>query len=414
MVLAIATLGAALFRIVRAQTKSSNLVKRKRNLRSTQPNSAQPEAINTAPARRKGLTARFIDLFLVAAVLVTLVLTAFFISLVVWPALEDAVGTRSAILSITLAVSLTVLLILALIRIPSLQAQGSSDSQREGDRLSNENEARATLAQIIGGLFLFVGVVFTWQQVSHTATEVRIAQEGQITERFTRAIDQLSSEGSLDAQLGGVYALERIAGESERDYWPVIQVLTAHLRERPQVTGQVGATPALEDLRAPALTQAILNVLTQRKSEWDNGRSIDLRGADLQWALLARINLVRADLSTTRLAGADLTAAILAAASLTGADLGGANLTRATLRGADLTDSDLSGALLTGASLRDAELSSANLTDTVLVQTCLHGANMGSAVGLTRSVLATAFVTPTTVLPENLRANVVPTASECQ
>src|SRR5215216_4334004 len=63
------------------------------------------------------------------------------------------------------------------------------------------NELVRTLAQIVGGLVVLTGVYFTWQQVTNTRREVRIAQEGQITERFSRAIEQLGSE-KLELRLG--------------------------------------------------------------------------------------------------------------------------------------------------------------------------------------------------------------------
>ena len=44
----------------------------------------------------------------------------------------------------------------------------------------------------------------------------RLTQQGQITDRYTKAIDQLGSE-KLETRLGGIYALERIAVDSERD-----------------------------------------------------------------------------------------------------------------------------------------------------------------------------------------------------
>jgi hypothetical protein len=49
------------------------------------------------------------------------------------------------------------------------------------DVFKAENEARATLAQIIGGVAILMGVCSAWQ--NYIATK-----EGQITERFTRAI----------------------------------------------------------------------------------------------------------------------------------------------------------------------------------------------------------------------------------
>src|SRR5829696_516895 len=55
-----------------------------------------------------------------------------------------------------------------------------------------------------------------------TRETLRITEQGQITERFTRAIDQLG-ETELEIRLGGIYALERIAKDSpERDYSTVM------------------------------------------------------------------------------------------------------------------------------------------------------------------------------------------------
>src|SRR5205085_43814 len=95
----------------------------------------------------------------------------------------------------------------------------------------------------LGGMVVLVGVYFTWQQLITT-------QEGQITDRFTKAIDQLgksdspssdepetkkgltpSRESLLAVRLGGIYALERIARDSPRDHWQIMEVLTAYVRQ---------------------------------------------------------------------------------------------------------------------------------------------------------------------------------------
>src|SRR5215208_5616278 len=73
---------------------------------------------------------------------------------------------------------------------------------------------------------------------------LRLTEQGQITERFTRAIDQLGatiddkeSKPKLEIRLGGIYALERIAKDSpERDYSTVMEVLTAYARENAPYT----------------------------------------------------------------------------------------------------------------------------------------------------------------------------------
>jgi hypothetical protein len=72
----------------------------------------------------------------------------------------------------------------------------------------------------------------------NTQEQLRLTEQGQITERFTRAIDQLGAtddDGNprLEVRLGGIYALERIDKESpERAYHStVMEVLTAYVRE---------------------------------------------------------------------------------------------------------------------------------------------------------------------------------------
>jgi len=50
-------------------------------------------------------------------------------------------------------------------------------------------------AQILAATGLFIGAYYAWRRID-------VAQEGQITERFTRAIDQLGSE-KLEIRMGG-------------------------------------------------------------------------------------------------------------------------------------------------------------------------------------------------------------------
>ena len=55
-----------------------------------------------------------------------------------------------------------------------------------------ENEHRKTPAQILAGVFVLVGLYFGWRRI-------KVSEEAQITERFTRAIDQL---GAVDENTG--------------------------------------------------------------------------------------------------------------------------------------------------------------------------------------------------------------------
>lgn len=69
-----------------------------------------------------------------------------------------------------------------------------------------------------------------------TAARRHVAQasadrDWRITDSFTRAVEQLGSD-KLETRLGAIYALERIAEESPRDHWPIMETLTAFVRDR--------------------------------------------------------------------------------------------------------------------------------------------------------------------------------------
>ena len=77
-----------------------------------------------------------------------------------------------------------------------------------------------------------------------TARNYTLSREGQVTERYSNAIEQLGSDSS-DVCAGGIYALERLARDSARDHATVMEVLTAFVREqshkqRPEADNQSG------------------------------------------------------------------------------------------------------------------------------------------------------------------------------
>ena len=78
-----------------------------------------------------------------------------------------------------------------------------------------------------------------WQRRTHELTE-----QGQVTDRYTKAIEQLGSD-KLDVRIGGIYALERIARDSARDHPTVMEVLTAFIREGPKEPSDPGDVLAL-------------------------------------------------------------------------------------------------------------------------------------------------------------------------
>ena len=59
---------------------------------------------------------------------------------------------------------------------------------------------------------------------------LELTEQGQVTDRYTKAIEQLGSD-KLDVRIGGIYALERVARDSAKDHPTVMEVLTAFIRE---------------------------------------------------------------------------------------------------------------------------------------------------------------------------------------
>ncbi|MBP2334717.1 hypothetical protein JOF41_000895 [Saccharothrix coeruleofusca] len=222
---------------------------------------------------------------------------------------------------------------------------------------------------------------FTGRSLEATRTQVAVAEQGQLTDRFTKAVDQLDRAGAdhLQARLGAIYALERLARDSSRDQPTFVEVLSAFIRTTtPQpVPTPTGTTPPADACPRQAVApdiQAALTVLGRRDSTHDRAARIDLHGT-----CLAGADLHRADLGGALLRGADLHRADFSGALLRGTILNGANLYRADFYRADLHRAHLSFAVLDGAGLHGANLHRADLGGADLRRANLNGADLRDA-----------------------------------
>jgi hypothetical protein len=136
-----------------------------------------------------------------------------------------------------------VALLAVVIWVPKLSFVQPGGLTKATDRAKAESDLRGHLLQALAGLVLAVGAFYTGRTFA-------LNREGQITERFTRAVEQLANE-KLDLQLGGIYALERIAQDSKTHYEPVMEVLTAFLRENTRWRREKAAEKAEETPQEP-------------------------------------------------------------------------------------------------------------------------------------------------------------------
>jgi uncharacterized protein YjbI with pentapeptide repeats len=239
----------------------------------------------------------------------------------------------------------------------------------------DQYNARVLVISVGGAIVVGTGLLYT-------ARNYRLSRRGQVTDRFTIALERLGSS-ELYVRIGGVHALEHVMRDSAEHHDDVIEVLTEFIRDRAprrirQSDHQVwmhpvtGSVPDLPSVPPPDI-QAALTALGHRPHRPER-QTIDLRGLHLTGAWLTGANLTGA-----RLDGANLPGAFLGRANLTGAFLDGANLTGAHLTGADLTGAFLNGANLTGAGLTGANLPGAFLGGADLTGAFLSGADLTGA-----------------------------------
>jgi hypothetical protein len=123
--------------------------------------------------------------------------------------------------------------------VEAFRAAGVSEEKLAELRLTS----RTSITQAIGGVALIVTLALTAYQANGARqsanANVRIAEEGQLAERFSRAVDQLGAttpggQPAIDVRVGALFALERIGEDSERDTQPALQTVAAYLNDNLQ------------------------------------------------------------------------------------------------------------------------------------------------------------------------------------
>lgn len=195
--------------------------------------------------------------------------------------------------------------------------QAISNPQGKADAI---NAVRQTLLTAAGGTIVLIALTFT-------ARTYYLSRSGQVADRFTAAAAMLGSDRS-DERIAGIYAMESIMVQSERDHNTVVEVLSAFIRNRASTAGKpvplqykpgevVLPTENIVRSPAPADIQAALYVLGKRP-ERPERQSISLEGADLRGMNLSGLNFAR-----TRFLGAWLHDASTVRTDLRGALLFG-------------------------------------------------------------------------------------------
>jgi hypothetical protein len=174
-----------------------------------------------------------------------------------WRQLPPATRARLRVVGGIVAVPLLMCAVLGLVKILS-QWLAATDVTNPAARAEEIRQARTLVLATLAGALGAIGAYYTHRNFA-------LNVQGQITERFTRAVDQLGNEDSIGVRLGGIYALERLARESRDDHGPIIEILTAFVRAQVARSSDL-AEPGLpcDPERLSVDVQAALTVLSRR------------------------------------------------------------------------------------------------------------------------------------------------------
>ena len=253
---------------------------------------------------------------------------------------------------------------------PSLQEQIDREFQTQKHYLE--------VVKAFGSLAFVLTAYLGWQNW-------QVAQEKQVAERFSKAVEMLGDSENIEKWLGGIYSLERIALDSPEEYhWTIMEILTAFVREKSPAQGDLESNSE----KPKTDIQAALTVIGRTGNSMKdpaNTKRLDLSNTNLRGVNLQGANLQKFDLQD-----ADLRKALLRETHLEEAWLDNAKLQEAKLEGAYLEE-----ASLTSAHLEGAVLIKASLREAVLLKCHLEGADISEA-DLSQTKLAVVYASPLT------------------
>ena len=274
-------------------------------------------------------------------------------------------------------VALLTAIFLLLFIIPQIVGRMECNSCKPAEIAKAIADARAAFIQLSVAVAGAGTIFFTWRNYVRSSQESRenltLAREGRTSDNFIKAVEQLGSS-SPAVRAGGVFGLGRLlrSAKVDGDYWPVMDVLTASVREWAKRGPQPRATKPSQEI------QAALNVLARRTDleipDRRDDSPVDLHDTDLSMAWLSGGHYEWAYFGSTLLIGADLSHA-----RFDNASMHDVNLSSADVRGAFINEADLRGAILDGANLTNSIMTDANLSGASLIGVTLVGVDLGKA-----------------------------------
>jgi uncharacterized protein YjbI with pentapeptide repeats len=234
---------------------------------------------------------------------------------------------------------------------------------------------------LLGAPLVIWTAIATWQQI-------RLSRETQYVGTFSKAFEQLG-----EVRTGAIYALERIASESSRDHWPIVEFLANYVRANSDPPAQIaagGGPPLYASLRAIPRPRADL-----QRAVWAIGRRLHSH-VDMEMRRLETLKSVISDAGAeAKIQQIDESLRVnFEPANLQGMKFWHGNFSRANFKDCDLQDAtfcncDLSrawfmksrlvGARFLYCNLTDAAFDESDMSHSQLLGNEMKGANMHGA-----------------------------------
>ncbi|MGU9963335.1 MAG: pentapeptide repeat-containing protein [Candidatus Halichondribacter symbioticus] len=288
-----------------------------------------------------------------------------------FPALKQTYIIVAGAIGLALLV-LFVVLYLQIITIPF------NPSKLDGSELRNLAIAFIGTITGIGALF---GVYLAILKSETTERQTYTEEQGLITDRLNKATEGLGKKDGdnplIEVRLGALYALERIAKDSERDHIRIMKIFCAYIRHNSPLKSKNAKPKKLrEDIQAALTIIGRRDVWNDAIKRLDNehleGFYIDLSNCDLYGAQLSKVEMSWANFSGTNLENATISWATLDHARFENTNLTNTSLHETSLQNTFFNETNMSDAFLAIINIKDARIYNTNMS-----RANLSSVNMG-------------------------------------
>ncbi|MDG4838368.1 pentapeptide repeat-containing protein [Micromonospora sp. WMMD967] len=260
----------------------------------------------------------------------------------------------------------------------------------------------AVAGAAIGALLVSgVGVIYTGRSVKVAADsvaaardEIRLSEQGQVNERYSRGVEHLGSD-SLDVRVGGILALEQIANDAPSRAAAVRAILNSFISIH---------APRRDVRSVRVIPRVSAGSFNPRHVAQDTGVALATLGRvggpiSLSYLDLGGAAFSSGDYANSWFWATDLSSSAAFSANMQGSvfcysDLSFVFFSRIDLRGGNFESANLTGARLEQSDLRNANFTNATLAGALLIGSDLRGAK------ITADQLATTVTDASTKLPE--------------